>query len=134
MRVDKQIVGNIGSGLLLLVGFSREDQKIDLQRVVSKVINLRVFEDSSGKLQNSIIETGGQILVVPQFTLYANTKRGRRPDFVESMPAALAKVYFESFLLQFEADFSGVLEKGVFGADMKVSLVNDGPFTLMLEF
>ena len=134
VRVDHKLVGSIESGLLLLVGFSREDEKINLQRVVSKVTNLRVFEDSSGKLQNSIIETGGQVLVVPQFTLYANTKRGRRPDFVEAMLPSIATKIFEEFLNQFESDFSGVIQKGVFGADMKVSLVNDGPFTLMLEF
>ena len=134
VQVDQQLISQIDSGLLLFVGFCHDDIDVDLSRVAAKIVNLRVFSDTNGKLQHSLVDLSKHVLVVPQFTLYGNTKRGRRPDFVESMAPSLAGQQFDHFVLELEKIALERISKGIFGADMQVSLINDGPFTLNLEF
>ena len=133
VTVAGEVVGAIGAGLLLLVGFSRSDLEPDLRAMARKIVALRVFPDQQGRFNYSLLDVGGGVLLVPQFTLYAQTNRGRRPDFTAAMHPEGAIVLFNEFV-QCVSD-SGVkkVETGCFGADMKVDLINDGPVTIMLE-
>ena len=132
VSVDGNITGEIGKGFLLLVGVSNEDTKEIADKMIEKVARLRIFEDENGKTNLSIDQVGGEILVVSQFTLYADCKKGNRPSFVNAGGPALAEELYEYILLRCEELFKKT-QKGVFGADMKVSLLNDGPFTLVLD-
>ncbi len=132
VTVDGEIVGEIGKGLLLLVGIGREDDDADLQYLVEKIANLRIFEDDHGKMNLSLLQTSKQVLAVSQFTLYANTRKGRRPSFLDSAPPEIAEPMFEKFLQRLESE--GLLvRKGVFGANMMVKIFNDGPVTIVLD-
>jgi D-tyrosyl-tRNA(Tyr) deacylase len=132
VRVEGTMVASIGPGALLLVAFKRGDSDIDLTWMAEKVANLRIFEDEAGKLNRSLLEVGGQALVVSQFTLYGDARKGRRPSFDASAPAELARPLFQKFV-----DILG--SRGVptavgrFQAVMQVELVNDGPVTIMLD-
>lgn len=132
VTVEGNVTGKIGKGYLLLVGVSNEDTKEIADRMIEKVARLRIFEDENGKTNLSIDQVGGEILVVSQFTLYADCKKGNRPSFVNAGGPALAEELYEYILLRSGELFKNV-QKGVFGADMKVSLLNDGPFTLVLD-
>ncbi len=118
--------------MLLFVGFARGDCEKATHDLAAKVVNLRIFPDSQGRLQHSLNETGGEVLAVPQFTLYASTDRGRRPDFTQALEPASASILFDSFVAELKCVVAGNVATGVFGADMRVALENDGPFTLML--
>ncbi|TCS94914.1 D-aminoacyl-tRNA deacylase [Hazenella coriacea] len=132
VSVEGQIVGEIAHGLLLLVGITHEDSEKDIQFLVNKVSNLRVFEDESGKMNHSIMDIGGSILSVSQFTLYGDCRKGRRPNFMDAAKPDQALPLYEKF--NEELQRAGLqVETGVFGAMMDVSLVNDGPVTLILE-
>ncbi len=134
VTVDSQITGEIGQGLLLLTGIGKDDTIENLKEMVRKVVHLRIFPDNEGRFHHSLIDIKGGALLVPQFTLYGDTSKGRRPEFFNAMAPDKASPLFDQFTdLVKEA---GVLEvhTGVFGADMKVSLENDGPVTLMLEY
>ena len=133
VRVEGEIVGAIEKGLLLLVGFGQTDGITVVLPMASKVANLRVFPDDQGRFQYSLLETGGAALLVPQFTLYADTRKGRRPDFTRSMKPEVAAGLFEKFVAA--VDSSGVqkVECGRFGVDMQVELVNDGPVTILIS-
>lgn len=125
-------VGKIGKGYLLLVGVSNEDTQEIADKMIEKIARLRVFEDDNGKTNLSIDQVGGEVLVVSQFTLYADCKKGNRPSFVHAGSPALAEELYEHILTRCQELFPGT-QHGEFGADMQVSLVNDGPFTLTLD-
>ncbi|NVM20165.1 MAG: D-tyrosyl-tRNA(Tyr) deacylase [Desulfobacterales bacterium] len=132
VRVGDRTVGQIGPGLLVLLGISGSDKEKDADYLSDKVVHLRVFEDDNGKMNRSLIETGGEIMVVSQFTLLGNCRKGRRPSFVEAAPPERAEKLYEYFVDQIRS--KGVtVATGRFQAKMTVSLVNDGPVTLILE-
>ena len=132
VTVDGQVTGKIDKGYLLLVGITTTDTENELNYLVEKVAGLRLFEDAEGKMNHSIEEVGGSILSVSQFTLYADTKRGRRPSFTDAARPEIAKALWELFNEKLQA--KGLLvETGVFGAMMDVTFTNDGPVTIMLE-
>ena len=132
VSVEGKVVGSIGHGYLALLGVGAEDTKADVERIVKKIAGLRIFADSEDKINLSIADVSGELLVVSQFTLYADTKKGNRPSFINAAPPALAEELYEYFIEQAKGYISKV-EHGVFGAHMMVSLDNDGPFTLILE-
>jgi len=132
VKVDNETVGAIGPGALVLFGVHKEDQASQVAPFVDKVIHLRCFRDENDKMNLSLLDVGGELLVVSQFTLYANCKSGRRPSFTDSAPGEHAKVLYELFAAEAKAKLPKV-ETGSFGAYMQVSLVNDGPVTLIVE-
>lgn len=127
-----EVVGKIGQGLLVLLGAGKEDSAKDVEYLVEKIINLRIFEDDTGKINLSVIETAGEILVVSQFTLFGDCRKGRRPSFDKAAPPDLAEDLYESFVQRIR-DFGIPVQTGKFGAMMDVSLINWGPVTLMLD-
>ncbi len=132
VRVEGRTVGHIDRGLLILLGIGIDDGLQDLQYVAEKCVNLRIFEDDRGKMNRSLCDAGGQALVVSQFTLCAETRKGRRPSFNRAAPPEVAKAMYEQFV-QRVRDFGIHAETGVFGAYMQVEIHNDGPVTLMIE-
>ena len=132
VTVDEEIIGKIQRGFLLLVGVTHDDAMEDMEYLVRKIVQMRIFEDEEGKLNRSIQDIGGEILSVSQFTLYADTKKGNRPSFSKAAPGDVALEMFEQFngLLR---DTGIPVETGQFGADMKVELLNDGPVTILLD-
>lgn len=132
MTVGGRVTGEIGAGLLLLAGFAPGDEDEALRWVADKVAKLRVFGDDEGKMNLSVVETGGGLLVVSQFTLYGDASRGRRPSFIDAAPPAQAEQMYERFVAMLRETQLRV-ETGQFGAMMEVSLTNDGPVTLILE-
>jgi D-tyrosyl-tRNA(Tyr) deacylase len=132
VKVEASVVGEIGPGLLALVGVAKPDTAADAEFLAEKILNLRVFPDEAGKMNRSLLDTGGALLVVSQFTLYGDCRKGRRPSFDGAAPAAQAQALYEHFVEV--ARRSGLrVETGVFQAHMDVSLVNDGPVTLIVE-
>ena len=132
VKIDGEIKGKIGKGYLLLVGISNDDNKEIADKMIEKVARLRIFEDADGKSNLSIDWVDGEILVISQFTLYADCRKGNRPSFTEAGAPGLANELYEYIITRCEELFKKT-QHGVFGADMKVSLVNDGPFTIVLD-
>lgn len=132
VTVDNEITGSISHGYMLLVGISHEDTITDVEYCARKVAELRLFEDEEGKMNRSIHEVGGQILSVSQFTLYADTKKGRRPSFTNAARPEHAKPLWDTFNETLKGHGLHV-ETGIFGADMDVALINDGPVTIIIE-
>ncbi|MEO1617155.1 MAG: D-aminoacyl-tRNA deacylase [Planctomycetota bacterium] len=132
VRVDGETVGEIGAGFLALVGIGKQDDSSVVDWMAEKTAVLRVFEDEAGKMNRSIMDVGGSILVVSQFTLYGDCRKGRRPAFTDAADPADANRLYEQYAARLAEQGIGV-EKGIFAADMKVSLVNDGPVTMLLE-
>lgn len=132
VTIDNEIVGKINRGFCLLVGFTHEDNKEVVDKMIDKMLGLRVFPDENGLTNLSIYDVKGEILSVSQFTLYADLAKGRRPSFINAMKPDEAKALYAYFNEQVKAKY-GAVETGVFGADMKVSSVNDGPFTVLLD-
>lgn len=132
VKVDNKIVGKIAKGLMLLVGFTEGDTSNEIDYMVDKVINLRIFDDESGVMNKSLIDTGGSILSVSQFTLYGDASKGRRPSYVKALSGEKAIVLYNEFNQKLK-DKNIHVETGIFGAEMKVSLINDGPITILLE-
>lgn len=132
VTVEEKVIGKIQRGFLLLVGVTHDDAMEDMEYLVRKIVQMRIFEDEEGKLNRSIQDIGGEILSVSQFTLYADTKKGNRPSFSKAAPGNVALEMFEQFngLLR---DTGVPVETGQFGADMKVELLNDGPVTILLD-
>lgn len=130
--VDGEIVGKIGPGILTLLGVAQGDTEKDLDWIISKISKLRVFEDDQGKMNRSILDVGGEHLIVSQFTLYADASKGNRPSFGDAAPPAIAEPLYQKALAM-SAALGIRTEGGRFQADMKVSLLNDGPVTLLLE-
>lgn len=132
MRVDRRITGSIGSGLLVLLGVHRDDTEKDAALLADKIVNLRIFADERGLMNRSVIDVGGGILVVSQFTLYGDCRKGRRPSYSSAAPPALANTLYEAFVA--EVRKHGVpAATGEFQAMMEVALVNNGPVTLLLD-
>ena len=132
VRVEEQVVGQIDRGLLILLGISDTDGLSDVEYVAEKCVNLRIFEDDQGKMNRSLLDTGGQALVVSQFTLHADTRKGRRPSFNRAAPPDIANSIYEQFVQHFRT-FGIHTETGVFGAYMQVEIHNTGPVTLMID-
>lgn len=132
VSIDNKVVGKCDYGYLLLVGFTHIDDENVVNKMVDKVVQLRINEDDQGKTNLNLEAKNGQILSVSQFTLYANCKEGRRPSFVDAAKPIMATHLFDLFNLKLKEKCSHV-ETGVFGADMKVELINDGPFTILLD-
>jgi D-tyrosyl-tRNA(Tyr) deacylase len=131
VSVDYKVVGKISKGLVLLVGFHKDDTVQDIDYMIQKVLHLRIFNDEQGMMNRSILESNGEILSISQFTLYADTKKGNRPSYIEAMKSDQAKILYNLWNQKLRELIP--VETGVFGADMKVSITNDGPITIMLE-
>jgi D-aminoacyl-tRNA deacylase len=132
VTVNKQVVGEIGYGLLILLGIGHGDGEAQIKTMSEKIVHLRVFEDDEGKMNRSLLDIGGQTLVVSQFTLYADVRKGRRPSYTDAAPPALAEPLVERFKAAI-ASFGVKVAGGVFGAYMQVELLNDGPVTIWLD-
>lgn len=133
MRVDGQTVGEIGRGLLVLLGIGKTDTPAEADWMIEKLLKLRIFPDDSGKMNRSVSDIGGGILVVSQFTLYGELEKGTRPSFSDAMPPAEAAEFYQAFMAKLRAATSLPVAEGRFAAMMDVELVNDGPVTIVLE-
>lgn len=133
VSVDGKVVGECKKGYMILLGVQSDDTVRDLDTLVKKVVNLRIFEDEEGKMNLSLLQIGGEVLCISQFTLCADTKKGNRPSFIEAMQPECASDYYDRFCEGLKENGVKRVEKGIFGADMKVSLVNDGPVTIILD-
>jgi D-tyrosyl-tRNA(Tyr) deacylase len=132
VTVDSKIVGSIEHGLVVLVGFTQDDSVKDIEYIVNKIINLRIFDDENGVMNKSLLDVNGSILSISQFTLYADTKKGRRPSYVEALEPTKAVLLYNTF--NDHIINQGIkVETGIFGADMKVNINNDGPVTIVME-
>lgn len=132
VTVDGNVTGKIGPGLLVLLGVGKGDTEADLEFMVDKIPQLRIFEDDAGKMNRSLLDTSKALLAVSQFTLFADTKKGRRPSFIDAMPPDEAKRLYALFCERCRA-LGLEVQEGVFAADMKVALINDGPVTICLD-
>jgi D-tyrosyl-tRNA(Tyr) deacylase len=130
--VDRQVVGQIGQGLLVLLGVGQDDSEVQVKTLADKIVYLRIFGDDEGKMNRSLLDIGGQVLVVSQFTLYADMRRGRRPSFTNAAPPSLAEPLVERFKSAIAA-YGLTVEDGIFGAMMQVELCNDGPVTIWMD-
>ena len=132
VRVNGETVGGCGRGLMILLGVAAGDTENDAEVLAAKILKLRIFEDENGKTNLSLADVGGQMLLISQFTLYANCRKGNRPSFIEAGAPDKANEMYE-YIIEECKKVVPVVERGQFGADMKVSLVNDGPFTIILD-
>ena len=132
VKVDGQTLGEIGKGFMVLIGVSDTDTKEIADKMIKKMIGLRIFEDENGKTNLSLETVGGSLLLISQFTLYANCKKGNRPSFIEAGEPKMAEEMYE-YIIEKCRESVPVVERGQFGADMKVSLTNDGPYTIILD-
>lgn len=133
VNVEGKVVGEIQQGILLLVGIEEADDKEDANWLISKLINLRIFGDEEGKMNRSILDVNGAFLVVSQFTLHASTKKGNRPSYIKAARPEQAIPLYEYFIEKLKQDSHLKVSTGIFGADMKVSLINDGPVTIWMD-
>ena len=132
VEIDKKTVGRIGKGFVVLIGISKSDNEEIAKKMVEKMLKLRIFEDEEGKTNRAIDQVDGELLLISQFTLYANCKKGNRPSFIDAGEPDKAKYLYE-YVISLCKDTGKKVETGEFGADMKVSLLNDGPFTIILD-
>jgi len=132
VEVDEEIVGSIGKGMLIFLGVGSTDTPELADKYIEKILKLRIFADENGKTNLSLKDVNGELLVISQFTLYADCRRGNRPDFIGAAPAQMANNIYEYFLRRVK-EKHGAVQAGRFGADMKVYLENDGPFTIVLD-
>ncbi len=133
VKIENRIAGSCGKGFMILLGVVQGDTEAEADKLIKKIPNLRIFEDENGKMNLSSLEIGGEMLVVSQFTLCADCSHGRRPSFTNSAPPAEANALYEYFVSGLKAAGVSKVETGEFGADMQVSLVNDGPVTIILD-
>lgn len=133
VTIEKQVVANINQGLLILVGIEEADTLEDINWLVSKIVNLRIFADENEVMNLSVKDINGEIIVVSQFTLHALTKKGNRPSYIKAAKPEIAIPMYEKFVQQLEIEFGQKVQTGQFGADMKVALVNDGPVTIIID-
>ena len=132
VAVEGEVIGKIGKGFMVLIGVAQDDTRVIADKMVKKLTGLRIFEDENGKTNLSLDQVGGELLLISQFTLYANCKKGNRPSFIEAGKPDMAEEMYEYIISRCKEQVT-VVERGKFGADMKVSLVNDGPFTIVLD-
>ncbi|AJH13871.1 D-aminoacyl-tRNA deacylase [Myroides profundi] len=133
VTVEGSVVGNIGQGLLVLVGVEDIDTELDIEWLSGKIVNLRIFEDENGVMNKSVKEVDGEVLLVSQFTLHASTKKGNRPSYIKASKPDFAIPMYEKFIDKLENDLGKRIQTGKFGADMKVELLNDGPVTIVID-
>lgn len=133
VTVEGQVISEIGSGLLILLGVEEGDDEEDISWLAGKIARMRIFPDEEGKMNRSIIESGGDLIVVSQFTLHGSTKKGNRPSFIRAAAPALSEPLYLSFCSRMETELGKPVRRGIFGADMKVALINDGPVTLLMD-
>ena len=133
VTVDNKVISSIKNGLLILLGISYDDGISDIEWILKKIINLRIFNDEKGVMNRSLVEVNGEIIVVSQFTLMANTKKGNRPSYIKAAKPEIAIPLYEQFITQIESDLNKTVGKGIFGADMKIELLNDGPVTIIID-
>lgn len=133
VRVDGNMTGAIDKGLLILVGIEDADTQEDIEWLTKKIVGLRIFDDENGVMNLSVMDVGGGLLAVSQFTLMASTKKGNRPSYIRASKGDFAQPMYEKFCLALEKESGKKVEKGIFGADMKVSLLNDGPVTIIMD-
>ena len=133
VKVSGEVIGEIKEGLMVLVSFVDEDNDTDLGWMTKKIINLRIFNDDEGKMNRSVQDVGGDILLISQFTLHGSTKKGNRPSFIKAAKPDFANVMYQRFIKVLEQSLGKEIQTGEFGGDMKVSLVNDGPTTIIID-
>ena len=133
VKVSGEVIGEIKEGLMVLVSFVDEDNDTDLDWMTKKIINLRIFNDDEGKMNRSVQDIGGDILLISQFTLHGSTKKGNRPSFIKAAKPDFANVMYERFIKVLEQSLGKEIQTGEFGGDMKVSLINDGPTTILID-
>lgn len=133
VKVEAEIIGEINSGLLVLVGIEEADTAQDIEWVSNKVVNMRIFGDENDVMNKSVLDIDGDILIVSQFTLHASTKKGNRPSYIKASKPDFAIPMYEQFIARVEKDLNKRVQTGEFGADMKVSLLNDGPVTIIID-
>ena len=133
VTIDDEIVASINSGLLILLGIVDDDGQEDIEWLTNKIINLRIFNDDKGIMNKSLIDVAGDVLVVSQFTLHATTKKGNRPSYIKAAKPDVAIPLYEAFVKKMEIDLGKSVQTGLFGADMKVELINDGPVTIIID-
>ena len=133
VKASGEVIGEIMEGLMVLVSFVDEDNDTDLGWMTKKIINLRIFNDDEGKMNRSVQDVGGDILLISQFTLHGSTKKGNRPSFIKAAKPDFANVMYERFIKVLEQSLGKEIQTGEFGGDMKVSLVNDGPTTIIID-
>ena len=132
VAVEGEVISEIGPGILLLLGIGHDDNQADIEYITRKTVYLRIFSDPQGNLNRSLIDTGGEILIVSQFTLLADTKKGRRPSFARAAPPAIAEPLYRMAIEKFRR-YNIQVQEGCFGAMMEVSLINDGPVTIIVN-
>ncbi|MEM9297854.1 MAG: D-aminoacyl-tRNA deacylase [Bacteroidota bacterium] len=133
VKIEGHIKGTIGPGVVVLLGIEEEDAVEDITWLSNKIVNLRIFNDPDGVMNKSILQTGGGVLLISQFTLHASTKKGNRPSYIKAAKPNIAIPLYEQFISQLAKDLGKPISTGEFGADMKVSLVNDGPITIIID-
>jgi D-tyrosyl-tRNA(Tyr) deacylase len=133
VEVEGRIIGEIGKGMAILLGIEEADTQEDIDWLCGKISRLRIFDDENGVMNLDIQQTGGRVIVISQFTLFASTKKGNRPSYIRSAGEAFARPMYEKFLATLSGVLGSEVEHGEFGADMKVSLVNDGPVTICID-
>ena len=133
VTVDNNITGRVGLGLLVLLGIEDADTLEDIAWLSNKIVNLRIFNDKEGVMNKSVLNVGGNILLISQFTLHASTKKGNRPSYIKASKPEIAIPLYENMIQQLEMDMGRKIEKGVFGGAMKIELLNDGPVTIVID-
>ena len=133
VTIDNQVVSSIGKGLMILVGVHEADTVPDMQWLAAKAANMRIFDDENGVMNRSVMDVDGEILAVSQFTLNASTKKGNRPSYIHAAGHDLAVPLYDGFCMELQNITGKTVKKGVFGADMKVELINDGPVTIIVD-
>jgi len=133
VAIDGEMISRVGPGLLVLLGVEEIDDASDVDWLAGKIARMRIFGDAEGKMNLSVAETGGQVMVVSQFTLHASTKKGNRPSFIRAAAPEHSEPLYEAFCAAMERQTGNLVKRGVFGGDMKVSLINDGPVTIVMD-
>lgn len=133
VAIDGETISAINEGLLLLIGITHGDSENEIDRITRKIVTLRIFDDEKGVMNRSVQDIGGSILAVSQFTLYGNCKKGNRPSYLDAAPGAVSEPLYDAFCDRLEQLLPGKIQRGRFGADMKVQLLNNGPVTILLD-
>ena len=133
VTIEQQLFSSIDKGMLILVGIQADDTDEDINWLASKIVNLRIFDDENGVMNKSILDSGGEILAVSQFTLMARTKKGNRPSYIDAAPPAISVPLYEKFVATLSQELHKEVQTGQFGANMKVELINDGPVTIIID-